>query len=223
MNQRILEIIEESRRDGWVLEPLAKELLLLWGLPVKKFAWARSREEAAAKAGEIGYPLVLKVVSPEIVHKSESGGVAVNLRDEASLLAAFDRMSGLPGFRGVLLDEMSGGVELIVGSKNDPQFGPIVVVGLGGTSVELYKDVSIRLAPLTEAEALSAVERLGASPLLYGYRGAALADTKALSRLIAHFSNLVYELGPLVESIDLNPVFCGPAGAFIADARIMLA
>jgi hypothetical protein len=124
--------------------------------------------------------------------------------------------------QGMLLERMGKGIELIVGARFDRQFGPIVLVGLGGTGVEVYKDVAIRLAPVTEAEAEAALLSLAGARLLQGYRGRPKADLQAIRNLIAAFSRLLMELGDRAASIDLNPVLCNDTGALIADARIML-
>jgi len=222
MNDRVNEILKSSMEAGWVLEPLAKELLGIYGLTTTKFAWAKTPGEAQAAAQNIGFPLVVKVVSHQVLHKSDVGGVVVGVKDSAQLDAVFFRLSELPGFEGVLLDEMAAGAEVILGSKQDPQFGPVVLIGIGGTSVEIYKDVSIRMAPLSAVEALQALHALKGRRLLEGYRGRTPVNTDHLTDLIARFSQMVFELADHIESIDLNPVLCGAEKAVIADARIMI-
>jgi len=135
----------------------------------------------------------------------------------------FKKFSGLKGFAGVLLDEMlPPGLELIVGAKTDPQFDVVVVVGIGGTSVEVYKDVVIRMAPVSEGEALSALRMLKGRPLLEGLRGAAAINVESVAQLIADFSEAAYQMREVIESIDLNPVIASPLRAVIADARVIL-
>lgn len=217
-------IIERSRGIGWVLEPDAKSLFAMAGLPVPRFAWARDSTEAMKAARTIGYPVAAKVVSPRIVHKSDAGGVAVNIANDRDLEAAVSRFSRMDGFDGVIVEEMlSPGVELIVGASIDFQFGPVILLGLGGTSAEIYRDTAIRLAPLKEEDVRSMISRLKAYPLLTGYRGAEPVNMEELTRILVRFSELVMEMEEMIESIDLNPVICRADRCTIADARIMLA
>lgn len=222
MKQRAQSILEQSESMGWVMEPLAKELLALYGLPVTRFRWVKTEADALIACEELGFPLVAKIVSPEVVHKSDVGGIAVGLRSADDVKETFASMSALPGFDGILLDGMVSGVELIVGAKSDPQFGAVVLAGIGGTAVEVYKDVAIRMAPITAHEAVAAVRSLKGAKLLQGYRGTEPVNLNALGELIARFSEAACELEPFVESIDLNPVFSNGESSVIADARIML-
>jgi len=222
MNPNLERILELSKSAGWVLEPHAKELLQGFGLPTTRYYWVRDAGDIPAGAGFVGYPLVAKIVSPDILHKSDVGGVVVGVKEESELREIFARFSGLKGFAGVLLDQMVPGAEVLVGSKEDPQFGTVVVVGIGGTSVEVYKDVAIRMAPVTRKEALAAIGSLRGLKLLDGYRGREPVNREALTDLVVRFSGAAYELRELVESIDLNPVLCSRERAVIADARIVL-
>lgn len=222
VSAEILELIEASRPAGWVLEPDAKRLLALTGIAVPRFGWAKSPEEAVAFAHEIGYPVAAKVVSPRIVHKSEHGGVMVSIRSDDALRSAFERFRTLEAFAGMLVEEMAAGLELIVGAKIDEQFGPVVLLGMGGTGVEIYKDATLRMAPLRERDVDSMVKGLQAHELLEGYRGSEPVNRDELRRLLMTFSGLVMEIENLFESIDLNPVMCGRSGCTVADARIML-
>ena len=222
MDERIRAILNASRADGWVMEPQAKELLRTYGLPTTRFFWAKSREACLQGAKEVGYPLVAKVVSPDILHKSDVGGVVVGVEDDRELEEVYQRMSGLKGFQGLLLDQMVQGVEMIVGAKEDPQFGTVVVVGIGGTSVEVYKDVSIRMAPASFAEAMDAIGSIKGRKLLEGYRGKE-PDEQGEARGVDRFLfEMAFELREEVESIDLNPVLCNREKAVIADARFVL-
>ena len=222
MDERILSILNTSRADGWVMEPHAKDLLRTYGLPTTHFYWAKSLDASFQGAKEVGYPLVAKVVSPDILHKSDVGGVVVGVEDNRELEEVYHRMSGLKGFQGLLLDQMVQGVEMIVGAKEDPQFGTVVVVGIGGTSVEVYKDVSIRMAPVSIAEAMNAIESIKGRKLLEGYRGKEPANKEKLAELIVSFSEMAFDLREEVESIDLNPVLCNQERSVIADARFVL-
>jgi acyl-CoA synthetase (NDP forming) len=223
LSKQMKDIFAASRRAGWVLEPQAKELLAAAGMPVPRFTWAHDREEAIRFARMIGYPVVAKVVSPAIIHKSEAGGVSVGIKDDDGLRAAYERFQALQGFAGMLVEEMVEGMELIVGAKVDYQFGPVILVGIGGTSVEIYKDTSIRMAPLVPEDVAAMVHGLRAHQLLEGYRGTAPINTQALTAMLMAFSGLVMESKAEIESIDLNPVKCTAERCIVADARIMLA
>jgi len=222
MDTKIRAMLKAARTDGWVMEPQAKEMLRAYGLPTTRFFWAKSAEDLLPGAKEVGYPLVAKVVSPDVLHKSDVGGVVVGVRDDREIEAVYQRMSGLKGFQGLLLDQMVRGIEMIVGSKEDPQFGTVVVVGIGVTSVEVYKDVSIRMAPASMDDAIDAIESIKGRELLEGHRGREPANTEKLAQLIVAFSQMAFDMREEVESIDLNPVLCDRESAMIADARFML-
>lgn len=219
----VKEILNASRGYGWVLEPHAKEILSSAGLPVPGYIVAQDLEKARGFAERMGYPVVAKVVSYDVVHKSDVGGVVPGVKGPDELEDVFSRLSALKGFRGMLVEEMVKGKELIIGSKTDYQFGPVVLLGMGGTGVEIYRDTSLRMAPLEEKDVESMVEGLKARELLEGYRGAEAINLKALTDMLMGFSRLVMDLEEHVESIDLNPVMCSPETCIIADARIMLA
>jgi hypothetical protein len=216
-------IIEAARPQGWVLEPEALRLLKMSGVPVPRFAWARSPAEAAAAAAGIGYPVAAKVVSPQILHKSDVNGVQPGIADSGGLADAYERFSRLPGFEGVLVAEMLSGRELIVGAKHDFQFGPVILLGIGGTAVEIYQDTATRMAPLKASDVQSMLACLRGSRLITGHRGAAAVNVSRLTETVLRFSDLVMALGDRIDSIDLNPVFCSPERCVVADARIVLA
>jgi len=215
-------ILDGARERGWVLEPDAKRLLAAEGFDVPRFEVASSAGEAVAAAGRIGYPVVMKVVSPEVIHKSDAGGVIVGVEDEEGVRDAFAGLSRAAGFGGALVEEMLPGVELIVGGKVDGQFGPIVLIGMGGVGVEIYNDTSIRMAPLTGADVDSMIAGIRARKVLDGYRGAEGIDREALKELVVDFSRLLMDIAGEIESVDLNPVLCTAKRCVIADARIML-
>ena len=224
LKKEIEEVLDASKANGWVLEPDAKTILKAEGLPVPRFAWAKDGPGARMKARKIGYPVAVKVVSPRIVHKSDVGGVAIDIGCDEQLDATFSRLSLLDGFKGVLVEEMlAGDIELIVGATVDYQFGPVILLGLGGTAVEIYKDTALRLAPLASKDVLSMVGQLKARPLLEGFRGAEPIDLGELTRILVTFSKLVMDMEGQIESVDLNPVICKGSRCTIADARIMLA
>ncbi len=222
LRPEIEEILDRSRPHGWVLEPEAKRLFSLAGLEVPRFGWAKDEEQAVHCAGEVGYPVVGKVVSPAIIHKSEKNGVVVDIRDDGELREIFNRFSRMEGFTGMLVEEMLSGVELIVGVKVDYQFGPVILLGMGGTGVEIYRDVALRMAPLKKSDVESMIQSLKGRPLLEGYRGMKPIHMQSLTGLLLKFSGLVMDLYPRIESIDLNPVLCSETRTIVADARIML-
>jgi len=211
---------------GLVPEPEGWVFLARLGLPLPAHRFCLSRQEAVRACGELPSPLVLKVVSPQVVHKSDRGGVLLGLQDAAAVGRAFDelaaRFSG-SSFRGALLaEQVAGGLEVIVGLKRDPSFGPVILAGLGGVWTELLHDAAVRLAPVDEAEALEMLDGLKSAALLSGYRGSPPRDRRALAALIARVSLLALEY-PDIAELDLNPVLVLPEGrgARIADVRIL--
>lgn len=222
LTREMREILLTSKETGWVLEPQAKRFFSLAGLEVPRYFLAGQIEEAVRFAKSIGYPVVAKVVSPKVIHKSEKNGVEVGIGNERQLKETFDRLSKIEGAAGVLIEEMVSGVELIIGAKNDFQFGPVILLGLGGTWAEIYKDVVLRMAPLMQKDIDSMKRCLRARPLLEGYRGAEPVDSERLNKLLLTLSDLVMSLEQDFESIDLNPVICNSSRCVIADARIML-
>jgi succinyl-CoA synthetase beta subunit len=222
LEKGIEEILSASMQNGWVMEPEAKRLLSLAGLGVPRFTWATGIEEAVRFSMEIGFPVVAKVVSPKVIHKSDLGGVVSGINSDEKLREIFSRFSRLDGFAGVLVEEMLFGVELIVGAKMDYQFGPVILLGIGGIGVEIYGDTTLRMAPLSEADVVSAFRGLRAHCLLEGYRGSDPINLDRLTEMLLLFSSLVMEFQDRFESIDLNPVICSHDKCVVADARIML-
>jgi acetyltransferase len=206
---------------GLVPEPEGWAFLGGLGLPLPAHRWCRTAEEAVRACGELPSPLVLKVV-----HKSDRGGVLLGLQDAAAVGRAFDELAGRfsgSSFRGALLaEQVPGGLEVIVGLKRDPSFGPVILTGLGGVWTELLHDAAVRLAPVDEAEALEMLDGLKSAPLLSGYRGSPPRDRRALAALIARISVLAFEY-PEISELDLNPVLVLPQGqgARIVDVRIL--
>lgn len=224
-------IIEAARRAGRTLlnEVESKQLLEEAGIPVVTARVARSADEAIALADRLGYPVVLKVLSQDIPHKSDVGGVQLNLADAAAVRAAYDRImaavhTAAPQARieGISVQRQARtGVEVIIGMTKDPQFGPVLMFGLGGVMVEVLKDVAFRIVPLEPRDAQEMVREIKGLPLLQGYRGAEPADLGALESLILKVSAFV-EAHPEVEELDLNPVFAYHDGAVAVDARVVL-
>jgi len=222
LRTEIKDILSASRELGWVLEPEAKRLCSLIGLTVPRFIWTTEVDEALRFAQEIGYPVVAKVVSPQVLHKSDVEGVVVDIYSDEKLREAFHRFSQITGFAGMLVEEMLSGIELIAGAKIDYQFGPVILLGVGGTGVEVYRDVTMRMAPLKPEDVTSMVRALKAHQLLEGYRGSEPISMTELTRTMVAFSDLVMDIEGLIESIDLNPLLCTLDRCVVADARIML-
>jgi acetyl-CoA synthetase (ADP-forming) len=230
MNQTT-KIINQAKKEGRkaLLEPEAKAICTEYGISTNKFKLAKNAKEAAKFADEIGYPIVLKIVSPDIIHKSDAGGVLVNLKTAADVAAGYTKIiENAKNYKadaeivGVLVLEMAPqGTEVIVGAIKDPQFGQTVMFGLGGIFVELLKDVNFRVAPITKADAKEMITQLKAFPLLNGYRGSKPADIDALATIITNVSKLVMD-EPSIKELDLNPVMAYPKGAKTVDARIIL-
>ena len=218
---------EEGRRH--LLEPEAKTVCMEYGIPVPKFRVAGSAEDAVRYAEEIGYPVVLKVVSPDVIHKSDVGGVMLGLRSADEVRSAYEKLLGnvrshKPNAEivGVLVEEMAPkAVEVIVGALKDPQFGPTLMFGLGGVFVEILKDVSFRVAPITEDDAAEMITEIKAYPILQGYRGMPPADVDAIKQILLNTSRLVMEHQEIAE-LDLNPIMVYQKGAKAVDARIIL-
>ncbi len=208
----------------------AKALLARYGVPVVGERLATTREEAMAAAVELGLPVAMKIESPDIAHKTEAGGVMLGLADPPAVGEAFDRIlanaaSHAPRARlsGVLVQPMAPkGVEMLIGARVDPQFGPLIVVGLGGVLVELMKDSALALAPVSVSEASLMIDALAGRALLDGFRGAAPVDRAALATLVARVSTFIADHRDRIEEIDLNPVICHAGGLIAVDALIRL-
>jgi acyl-CoA synthetase (NDP forming) len=224
-------IIGAARGQGRTLlnEIESKQLLEDSGVPVASARLATSADEAVTLAGQIGYPVVLKIMSEDIPHKSDVGGVALNLNDADAVRSAYERvMTGArnaqPSARidGVSVQKQARpGAEIIIGMTKDPQFGPVLMFGLGGVLVEVLKDVSFRIVPLEQRDAKEMVQEIKGLPLLQGYRGSEPADLAAVESLILKVSEFV-QAHPEIDELDLNPVFAYRDGAIAVDARVVL-
>ncbi len=216
------EIIEKSKPLGWVLEPDAKALMKLQGLDIPDFILTNSFKEADRFLKKINSPVVAKAVSKKILHKTEYQAVVTGILSSDHLKKEMARLKQLDGCENILVEQMVQGIEVIIGAKNDFQFGPVVIFGIGGTSVEIYNDTAIRMAPLKPDDISSMVASLKAKKIISGYRGEAGVNMEVLARLIVNFSLFVMEIENDFESIDLNPVICTRNRCVIADARIIL-
>jgi len=225
------EIIENAIRDrrSVLTEMESKQLLSSLGIKTTVMKLATSEQEAVAQAAEIGYPCVLKVSSPDITHKSDAGGVKVGLANAQQVAAAYQAIMSScrekcpeADIEGVTVQNMAApGLEVIIGMATDPQFGPVLMFGLGGVWVEVLKDVSFKIVPLTRADAANAVREIRAARLLDGFRGSQPVDTGALEDILLRVSEFVVKT-PQVKEMDLNPIFAYPEGAVAVDARVIL-
>ena len=225
------EIIDNALAEGRkaLLEHEAKELLRLQGVPICKDYLAANEDEAVKIAEKLGYNVAMKVVSPQILHKSNAGGVLLGLKNENAVCEAFHKITNScnnyhPGadIRGCLVSPMADkGIEIIIGTKTDDQFGPIVMFGLGGIMVAVMKDVAFRVIPVSEYWAASMIDEIKSSVIFDGFRGRPPSDKQAIVKLIQKVSEIV-QAYPLIDEIDLNPVIVHNEGLTIVDARIIL-
>jgi acyl-CoA synthetase (NDP forming) len=220
-----------QRGTGWLTTEETRELLNAMRLPVQSGGVARTADEAVGLARKIGYPVAVKLASRQIVHKTEIGGVQLNLTDERAIRDAFESIrtrlvqtDQLEAMEGVLVQQMmTGGVEVMVGVTHDPLFGPLIAFGLGGIHVEILGDVQFRITPLTDRDATEMVRGIKGYRLLTGYRGHPAADVEAIEDVLLRISRLVEEI-PEISELDLNPIFALPPGqgCRIVDARIRI-
>jgi 3-hydroxypropionyl-CoA synthetase (ADP-forming) len=227
---KIKSIFEDSFKNNTkvITEEIAKGILSEYNISVPGFALVKDVGSAVTEAKKLGFPLVAKIVSPQILHKTDVGGVKIDLKDEESVKSAFndmyERLSKDYDVKGVLLEKMvPKGVEMIVGLQNDPQFGPVMMVGLGGIFTELFKDVSFRVLPLSKEDAMEMIEELQGKMLLKGYRGSEPVDMEILTNALLNIGKLGYDISPYYDSIDFNPVIVYPGSYYVADAKIILA
>ncbi len=217
------------KNQNVLTEVESKEFLKKAGIPVIEAKLARSKKEAISISKEIGFPVVLKINSPDVVHKSDSGGVKLGLANATQVGKAYNEIISSikqvypeAQIQGVSVQPMaSPGVEVIVGISKDPQFGPVIMFGLGGILVEVLKDVSFRIVPVTERDAREMIREIKGYPILEGYRGQKPASIPALEKLIVKVSQFI-EKNPQIKELDLNPIFAYPDKAVAVDARIIL-
>ena len=222
------EIIKTDHKV--ITEESSKGILKKYGVKVPGFALAKSADEAAKQAKKLGFPLVMKVVSPQILHKTDVGGVKVGIDNVSDVKKTFNDMYGRLSkkkgvdVKGILLEKMvpKGGVELIVGIQNDPQFGPMIMAGLGGVMTEVFKDVAFRMLPITISDAKSMLNELKGSKLLKGFRGSAPIDTNMVAKALVQIGKIGVENADYINSIDFNPVIVYPKSYFVVDAKIIL-
>jgi len=223
--------IEKARSEGRTLltEVEAKELIKQAGVSVNDTKLAVSREEAISISEQLGFPVVLKIASPDVVHKSDAGGVKLGLSTSEQvgkayddILAAIKKEYPKAVIQGISVQKMATpGVEVIIGMSKDAQFGPVLMFGLGGIMVEIMKDVSFRIVPLTKRDAAEMIREIKGYPMLEGYRGQEPVDIASLEDLLMKLSNFA-EQNPEVKELDLNPIFAYSKGALAVDARVIL-
>jgi len=227
----MIDVINDVRTEGKMVltEIEAKQVIEKAGIKVTRTKLAASIKEAQSVSKEIGFPVVLKIASPDITHKSDAGGVKTGLKSVKEVKKAWeDIMASIkvkfPGAKieGVSVQEMARpGVEIIIGMFKDPQFGPVIMFGLGGIFVEVLKDVAFRLIPLERHDAAEMIEEIKGKILLNGYRGQEPANKEVLVEILLKLSTLV-EKTPEIKELDLNPVFAYKDTAVAVDARIVL-
>jgi acyl-CoA synthetase (NDP forming) len=225
------EILRQARKENRtrLTEIESKELVGGAGIPVIEAKLARTKAEAVALCKKIGFPVVLKVVSPDVIHKSDSGGVKLGLDNTAQvgkaydeILSAIKKVQPKAKVEGISVQKMARpGVEVIIGMTKDAQFGPVLMFGLGGILVEVLKDVSFRIVPLTKRDAREMIKEIKGYPLLEGYRGQEPADIPFLEAMILKVSDFI-DKNPEIKELDLNPVFAYKEGAVAVDARVIL-
>ena len=225
------DIIDKAMSEGRTVltEIESKELIKQAGISVSDTKLATSREEAVSISQQLGLPVVLKVASTDVVHKSDAGGVKLGLKTAKQVGKACDDILGAirlkypeANIQGVSVQKMARpGVEVIIGMSKDEQFGPVLMFGLGGILVEVLKDVSFRIVPLTRRDAAEMIREIKGYPLLEGYRGQEPVDVSNLEEMLLKVSEFV-EKRPDIKEIDLNPIFAYSRGAIAVDARVIL-
>ena len=226
--RQVLDAVKAAGRNS-LTAPEGKLVCDAYGIAVPQEALAASAAEAGKLAAGMGFPVVMKIVSPDILHKTEAGGVVVGVKDAAAAASAYDtivanakKYKGDAAIVGVQVQQMvQGGQEVIVGAVTDNSFGKLVAFGLGGVLVEVLKDITFRLAPATREDALSMLDGIQAAEMLKGVRGSEAVNRAALATLIVNVSELVSDF-PEIAELDLNPVFASAAGAVAADVRVVV-
>jgi len=225
------EILKQARKEKrtQLTEIESKELLKEAGIPVVESKLARTKAEAVSMSKKTGFPVVLKIVSPDVIHKSDAGGVRLGLANTtqvgkaySEIISAIKKHYPRAKVEGVSVQKMAPpGVEVIIGMTKDAQFGPVLMFGLGGILVEVLKDVSFRIVPLAKRDAHEMIKEIKGYPLLEGYRGQEPADVPFLEDLMLKVSEFV-DKNPEIKELDLNPIFAYKSKAVAVDARVIL-
>ena len=231
LGNRVQEILSNAMKEGRraLLEPEAERVCASYGIPVADSHVTKTVEEASRKAEELGFPVVLKIMSPDIVHKTEVGGVSAGIKDQNELREGFGKIVANTRNRmpkativGVLVQHMiPEGVEVMVGGLRDPQFGPALTFGMGGIFSEIFKDATFSLAPIEESDAYYMIRSIKAYPILGGYRNVPKADESAIVDILLKASLMISQRWE-IDQMDLNPIIVRQQGATAVDARILL-
>ncbi len=230
MSAEIAKILENCTSEGRKVLTYeeSRKVMKYADFPLNKMSVAKNLEDCITKANEIGYPVALKVVSGDVLHKSDSGGVKINLNSDEELRKAHkDMFDSIKAFypsaeiNGFSIEEMVEGVELLIGTNTDEQFGKMIALGIGGIFVEVYKDVVFRLIPVNKEDVLEMINEIHGKKMLDGYRGKPKVDKSELVSFVLGVSNLI-ESFPQIKEMDLNPVVATSDGLKAIDARIIL-
>jgi len=226
-----VKILDELKEEGRFIltEFESKRILKQIGVPVIETRLAKNQKEAVSISQSIGFPVVLKITSPDVVHKTDSGGVKLGLKNISEVKRAYNEIiesvrkkSPRALIHGISVQKMAPpGTEVIIGTSKDPQFGPVIMFGLGGIFVEVLKDVSFRVIPIGRKDAREMIQEIKGFPLLRGYRGKEPANIPALIGMILKISKFINE-NPQIKEMELNPVFAYRDKALAVDARIIL-
>jgi len=225
---KIFEVAKTENRN-FLFEHEAKMLCSLYGIPITKIEVVKTEDAAVESAKKIGFPIVLKIVSAQVLHKSDAGGVVVGIADEKGIREGYQRIisnikKNVPAavIDGILVQEMAPkGTEIIIGSAVDATFGPTIMFGLGGIFVEILKDVSFRLVPITKDDAWEMLDEIKAKKMLDGPRGTAKADKETIVDALLSVSKMLMEC-PEIKELDMNPILVYEKGARAVDARVIL-
>ena len=225
------EVISTAKKEGrtYLTELESKQILKEAGIDTTEIMLATTKEEAVSRSKELGFPVALKIVSPDVLHKTDVGGVKLSLKNEKDVGKAFDEIISsikkhepTANIQGVSVQHMARpGTEVIIGMSKDPQFGPVLMFGLGGILVEVLKDVSFRIVPLTRRDAGEMIREIKGYPVLEGYRGQEPANIAVLEDMLLKVSDFV-ENRPEIKELDINPIFAYSDGAVAVDARVIL-
>lgn len=225
------EVIGAARKEGrtYLTELESKQILKEAGINTTEIRLAQTKEEAISVSKDLGFPIVLKIVSPDVLHKTDAGGVKLSLNNEEEVGKAYDEIISSikkhepnANIQGVSVQSMARpGTEVIIGMSKDPQFGPVLMFGLGGILVEVLKDVSFRIVPLTKRDAREMIREIKGYPILEGYRGQEPANTAVLEEMLLKVSDFV-EGKPEIKELDINPIFAYSDDALAVDARVIL-
>ncbi len=225
--KKMLEKIKDQGREVLTYEE-SRKIIDLAGLPLNKMALATNAEESIEKAREVGYPIALKIVSEDVIHKSDAGGVKVGIKSDEELKKSYEDMmisikKHYPTAKidGVSIEEMVKGTEVLIGSTTDSQFGKMIALGIGGIFTEIYKDVTFRLIPITKEDVKEMMNEIKGKKIFEGFRGLPQVKKEELTNLMLKISKLIEE-NPIIKEMDLNPVVATEKGLITIDARIIL-